>query len=65
MNNTPIVLTNENIDELPRHGVLEFDYVNTTRPPPDAQPVSDNYFADFVSRLGVRPTHRQLLASAW
>jgi hypothetical protein len=52
LNKLPFVLTNENIDELPRKGVLEFDYVNTTRPPADVHAVSDERFAVIMRPLG-------------
>jgi hypothetical protein len=54
MNKRPFVLDNDNIDELPRSGVLEFDYVGTTRPPPDAKPSSADRLRVIMAPLGVR-----------
>ena len=53
MNNQPCLQDNENLDELPRVGVLEFDYVCTTRPGPQAVPVTDQQFQEIMLHLGV------------
>jgi hypothetical protein len=43
---------------LPWSGVLEFDYVSTTRPSPDTQEISDDDFSDFIIKLDLTTRRR-------
>ena len=58
INGTPCAIDMEFSKSLPFRGVLEFDYVSTTRPPPDAQEISDDDFSDFIIKLDLTTRRR-------
>lgn len=54
-NGRSIVLDDDFFDNLPTHGILEFNYVPTSRPPLDAIPVTNDEIQEILDNLGAEP----------
>lgn len=57
-NGSPCAIDMDFSKSLPWNGVLEFDYVATTRPPPDAEEISDEDFSNFILKLDLTTRRR-------
>eukprot|EP00603_Paraphysomonas_imperforata_P008260 CAMPEP_0114432380 /NCGR_PEP_ID=MMETSP0103-20121206/11125_1 /TAXON_ID=37642 ORGANISM="Paraphysomonas imperforata, Strain PA2" /NCGR_SAMPLE_ID=MMETSP0103 /ASSEMBLY_ACC=CAM_ASM_000201 /LENGTH=1408 /DNA_ID=CAMNT_0001602053 /DNA_START=145 /DNA_END=4371 /DNA_ORIENTATION=- len=58
INSSSIEIGMEFSKSLPWSGVLEFDYVSTTRPPPGVEEISDEDFSDFIVKLDLTTRRR-------
>jgi hypothetical protein len=55
-----IILKNEFASNFPQGGTIELDYCSTTRPPPEARPISASDLRKLINQLGIKVASLQI-----